>query len=535
MLCKTQKIKLKNKKLIKEREVIYIDVDSLSSSLSSLNLNTEENMNNFINNNNKITNENIKRKLTNEEKEYICDFLTIDPSKDFETAVCILENIKKEIMDQLKDIEIYPCLINELKNIIETNFHKSKIQPGQMVGVDSATSLGEPTTQMTLNSFHSAGKTCAAVTTGVPRFRELLDTSKQQKHTLITFTLNNEPKDIQDAKRICKSFDEKRIYSLLSYNIPIIINTNNSFENVEELDYKTFNTEENNWYNFFENFISKHHLNYKWCLRLKFNIDVLFEYKFTLKSISKCIENELATCKCVYSPDYIGIIDVYVNTNKVKKDDIISFRKQIDNIKKNDKHKKTFINEENKEFYYIRDILFQYIVNIKISGIDTIEKSYFRKIDSGPDKNKWLFELEGTNYIDVLNKSNVNFKTCMVNNIWEIFNTLGIEAVRRFLIEEFNEIITSGGINVDKVHLELLADSMTCTGNITSVSRYGIGRNETGPLTKASFEQSLDNMLIAAYKYETESITSVSSSIILGQCSKIGSGMMELYNKIIPT
>ena len=35
------------------------------------------------------------------------------------------------------------------------------------------------------------------------------------------------------------------------------------------------------------------------------------------------------------------------------------------------------------------------------------------------------------------------------------------------------------------------------------------------------------------YSAEVESIKSVSSSVILGQCSKIGSGMMELYNKII--
>ena len=154
-------------------------------------------------------------------------------------------------------------------------------------------------------------------------------------------------------------------------------------------------------------------------------------------------------------------------------------------------------------------------------------------MDSGHNKNKWFFELEGTNYIDILNDERIDYKNCMVNNMWEINNTLGIEAVRKFLINEFNEIITSGGINVDKVHLELLADSMTCTGSITSVSRYGIGRNETGPLTKASFEQSLDNMLIAAYRAEVESIKSVSSSVILGQCSKIGSGMMELYNKIM--
>ena len=54
---------------------------------------------------------------------------------------------------------------DKLKQQIIDDYNKSQIQPGQMVGVDSATSLGEPTTQMTLNSFHSAGKTCAAVTT----------------------------------------------------------------------------------------------------------------------------------------------------------------------------------------------------------------------------------------------------------------------------------------------------------------------------------------------------------------------------------
>ena len=474
-------------------------------------------------------NDNVKRKLTEEEKEYMCDFLTINPAIDFDISICIIENVKKDLMEQLNNIEIYPSLLEELKTNIIENYYKSQIQAGQMVGVDSATSLGEPTTQMTLNSFHSAGKTCAAVTTGVPRFRELLDASKQQKHTLITFTLNKEPKDINEAKYICKTFDEKRIYTLLKDTIPII--KNNFYKNEDKNEDKI---EDKNWYNYFKNFIHNKYEQIKWSIRLNFNIDMLYEYKLTLKNIALVLEKELSSCVCVYSPDYLGIIDVYVNTNGINIDDVISFRKQIDNIKKTDKNKKnTFITNENKEYYYIRDILFQYICNIKISGVDTIEKSYFRKIDNGPNKNQWLFELEGTNFIDIINDDRVDFKNCMVNNMWEIYNTLGIEAVRKFLINEFNEIITSGGINVDKVHLELLADSMTCTGSITSVSRYGIGRNETGPLTKASFEQSLDNMLIAAYRSEIESIKSVSSSVILGQCSKIGSGMMELYNKII--
>lgn len=499
------------------KDIIYIDCEPEISFKTNNEIKYQTDKQNTVNTND-------KRKLTNNEKEYICDFLQINSSIDFELSVNIINNIKNDIMEQLKDIEIYPCLLDELKNQIKEHYYKSQIQPGQMVGVDSATSLGEPTTQMTLNSFHSAGKTCAAVTTGVPRFRELLDASKQQKHTLITFTLNSEPKNINDAKNICKSFDEKRVCTLLKDILPII-----NYNLYEKLD-----NNDKPWYDFFTNFIHDNYKKYKWALRLKFDINTLYEYKLTLKYISNRIEKELSSCVCVYSPEYIGIIDLYINTNGINIDEIITFRKQIDNIKKTDKNKRnTFITDENKEYYYIRDILFQYICNIIISGVDSIEKSYFRKHDSGINKNKWFFELEGTNYIDILNDKRIDYKNCMINNMWEINNTLGIEAVRKFLINEFNEIITSGGINVDKVHLELLADSMTCTGSITSVSRYGIGRNETGPLTKASFEQSLDNMLIAAYRAEVESIKSVSSSVILGQCSKIGSGMMELYNKIV--
>jgi len=381
-------------------------------------------------------------------------------------------------------------------------------------------------THNTLNSFHSAGKVCAAVTTGVPRFRELIDASKQQKHTLISFTLkdteNSKIKEIQDAKKICRQFDEKRILSLLEITIPEI--SKYRYNNLDESD--------KDWYLFFETFIHSDFKNFTWSLRYKFNKDNLFEYRITLKHISMFIEKELGNCVCVYSPDNIGIIDVYIDVSNIKKDDLLSYRKQIDTIKKNEK-KKTIIDDTNKYYYYIRDILFQYICNIKVSGIDCIEKGYFRQ-EKTNEVNKWVFDLEGTNYREILNHPLINYKDCMVNNMWELFNTLGIEAVRIFLINEFNEVITSGGINVDKAHLELLADSMTCTGNITSVSRYGIGRNETGPLTKASFEQSLDNMLIAAYRSETESIKSVSSSIILGQCSRIGSGIMELYTNIKP-
>lgn len=41
---------------------------------------------------------------------------------------------------------------------VETRFNMAMANPGEMIGTVAAQSLGEPTTQMTLNTFHSAGE-----------------------------------------------------------------------------------------------------------------------------------------------------------------------------------------------------------------------------------------------------------------------------------------------------------------------------------------------------------------------------------------
>jgi len=50
-------------------------------------------------------------------------------------------------------------------------------QPGEVVGILAAQSIGEPSTQMTLNTFHLAGKGDVNVTLGIPRMRELIMTA----------------------------------------------------------------------------------------------------------------------------------------------------------------------------------------------------------------------------------------------------------------------------------------------------------------------------------------------------------------------
>jgi DNA-directed RNA polymerase II subunit RPB1 len=66
-----------------------------------------------------------------------------------------------------------------LESLFQTNL-RSKVQPGDMVGGIAAQSIGEPATQLVLNTFHLAGVSQRSVVRGVPRFKELLSLTKEQ-------------------------------------------------------------------------------------------------------------------------------------------------------------------------------------------------------------------------------------------------------------------------------------------------------------------------------------------------------------------
>lgn len=76
-----------------------------------------------------------------------------------------------------------------------------KVQPGEMVGPLAAQSLGEPATQMTLNTFHYAGVSAKNVTLGVPRLKEIMNVSKRPKTPSLTVFLIGKPaRDAEKAK-----------------------------------------------------------------------------------------------------------------------------------------------------------------------------------------------------------------------------------------------------------------------------------------------------------------------------------------------
>ena len=69
---------------------------------------------------------------------------------------------------------------------------------------------------------------------------------------------------------------------------------------------------------------------------------------------------------------------------------------------------------------------------------------------------------------------------------------------------------------------------MTNTGNITSIDRHGINRLDTDPLSRASFENTVEHLITASAFNEVDYMRSVSSRIMAGRCFKGGTGLCDV-------
>lgn len=79
------------------------------------------------------------------------------------------------------------------EKILHSKYLNSLVEPGEAVGIVAGQSIGEPSTQMTLNTFHLAGHSAKNVTLGIPRLREILMTASDHISTpSMTLILNEE-------------------------------------------------------------------------------------------------------------------------------------------------------------------------------------------------------------------------------------------------------------------------------------------------------------------------------------------------------
>lgn len=471
--------------------------------------------------------------LTEEHFNDILSFLKPLPSIPIDVANSVVENHRRRYIKQLMGSSIYPSQIPELKAILEKQFYKAQIEPGKSIGALSSTSIGEKNTQSTLSSFHQAGQLKVQLLSGVPRLEEILNVTKDIKTPSMDICFDLSPEVLGDLSRVKIIAQE-----ILEYRE--IIDLLKDYDLVEN---REVSEEDEIWYLMYKTFYNAEFEQCSWSIRLLFDVDKLYLYRKSLSSIADSIHAEYADAHCVVSPNNIGIIDVYVNTDSIGDiDKIIAIIKDTRKKRKGKKSREEeddeedsqesinlLITEENKEYYFMRDLVIPSILFLHISGVPGIVKCFYEKIDE-----KWLVKTKGSNLKEVLklpciimHKGSSQWgKLCTTSNhLWDIFETFGIEATRQFIHAELNTLV-----NVASRHLGLLIDSMTYSGKPMPASRYGIDVKRSGVLALISFEQPFDNFFKAAMTSEQEDTKGVSSCIIAGKVPPTGSGIVNLVD-----
>ena len=97
---------------------------------------------------------------------------------------------------------------------IESRFCRAAVNPGEMVGVLAAQSIGEPATQMTLNTFHFAGVSSKNVTLGVPRLKEILNVAKNIKTPTMVVYQDNPEAGKEAAKSLRSAVEHTKLRSV---------------------------------------------------------------------------------------------------------------------------------------------------------------------------------------------------------------------------------------------------------------------------------------------------------------------------------
>ncbi|XP_030852023.1 DNA-directed RNA polymerase I subunit RPA1-like [Strongylocentrotus purpuratus] len=116
----------------------------------------------------------------------------------------------------------------KLKNMMYSKYQRALCDPGEAVGLLAAQSIGEPSTQMTLNTFHFAGRGDMNVTLGIPRLREILMVASANiKTPSMTIPFLNPDISAKKIGRICRQLSRVHLSQVIedidiweSYDFP---------------------------------------------------------------------------------------------------------------------------------------------------------------------------------------------------------------------------------------------------------------------------------------------------------------------------
>lgn len=412
---------------------------------------------------------------------------------------------------------------------VNNRFMKAQVSPGEVCGIVAAQSIGEPATQMTLNTFHFAGVSEKNVTLGVPRLEEIINVVSNISTPTMTLRLRRDLRqNKEEAERIQNAlglttlntilasaeiyYDPDPASTVVSQDAVLVKN----FFDTEDLDPQTLSP---------------------WMLRLALNKQMVVAKKVSPQVVAEKIKALI--------PDMLSTIASNDNDNSP----VIQIR-LLREVEKSDSE----VIAGDELLKSVLNILQTHLVLFGTPGIDTVyisdetinelEEDEEDESHLTPEERKrkhqyemngrmmnreWVLLTDGTNLRGAMMEESLDFTKMYTNDIKEIFEVLGIEAARRALMKEIRTVISFDGSYVNHRHLSILCDVMTYKGFLMPITRNGINRIDASPLQKASYEETQEVFMEAAVFGEKDRLLGVSENVMTGQFLPTGTGVFDVY------
>ena len=403
---------------------------------------------------------------------------------------------------------------NHVIHELEHRWARSKANPGEMVGVLAAQSIGEPATQMTLNTFHFAGVSSKNVTLGVPRLKEILNVAKNIKTPSMQIYLQGDTSK-EAAMRLRSRIEYTNLRSVTQmteiYYDPDIQST------VIEADVDMVES----YYLIPDDSHDDISAQSRWVLRITLDRQKMLDKGLKVEDVARELKTDYSKdCAIIFSDNNSDeqVIRLRLLNRGDKEDD----GQEVDVILKQ----------------FERHLL----DTLSLRGVAGIERAFLREdvimkeldggalVSSKGDERckEWMLDTSGTALREVLSIEGVDIPRTVSNDLYQIIEVFGVEAARSMLLRELTAVLSFDGSYVNHRHIALLIDVMTARGFISAVTRHGINRQDTGALMRCSFEETVEILLDAAAMGELDDCQGVSENVMLGQLAPMGTGHFEV-------
>jgi DNA-directed RNA polymerase I subunit RPA1 len=516
--------------------------------------------------------------VINVRKDYINDNFVCknaELSRSYEEALDIFIKTNPERIIKGK---IGPHSATEYQKALRKKYIISNCAAGEAVGVIAAQAIGEPSTQMTLNTFHMAGRGETNVTLGIPRLREIILTAAKHCFNQVmnlplligtkishAFSLTNGLRALRLAECLSSLYMVESIVNMDDFHKPMksslklyrlhlvsqpkhlcLTKFGISYKHISKaingtfrriLKRKLYNTLYRNrefsseYIKISNNATDKSNSSQSSYIEKKNHSNDITNS--VNKNISK--NSKRHNVYTSYDKTQIGLDHCTLQTHK--KTDISPLTQNSLNI-----HTNTNDFNENVGCHFCLDVRvgLKYPKILMLEVVETAaaqtDISHLMGINSSrcminDDVKPLVLKTEGINFHAAwFNAHIVDVCHITTTDVGAMYAVYGIEAARNTLIQEVNSVFTPYGIEVDHRHLSLISDSMTNQGFCRPCNRLGID-SSASPFLKMSFETATKFLVDATSAGNYDNLESPAARNVTGKVVNVGTGFSEiLYN-----